>query len=818
MKKAALFFSFVLFISGAVAGNDGYYYRLHPKWTRTMDQCLVQDTNLDGNDDFFFKIGFQYDLRDYELESYYKSFKFLLDHPFKLIPIPALAADSIYFQVTYQRADTIFVKLLLPSAKTIGKSMQQEPLVDFIRFVKDSRTAPSDFKQSFTFLHRIRTQDGRILSLFETSTPWDIYGERAIYLMDYKIQKRYWKFSLGPYIINSRIYDFNQDGADEILLSTYASNNGVSGRSTKDDSSYIFLVDSNGKLIWQRCLGAYWTGAFADIGDFNGDGHQQVVCFQYSSRRTRTSQDRVYILDTADGSILLEKRYGSRFRLSPGATSRICADLNGDGKDEIVMGNSDGYMRVFDGNLQVIDQSGRFDDQLVLVGIEDLNGDGIFEIIAMLKDEKIVVFDHNLNQLCSWSGFSGNNRYPRIVRTNNRAFLLVTSLTEGNTKALLLELQRSIFPYQSTGVWNRYSLVFLLLFPLFAVAVYLYYRKSLYKQLVQILASIPNRFYDRMLLLTKSGKIRHIGCMALEWLQLSSSVRGRPYPMVLPQNTAVLQDLMMGKSDRARMAVGDTLLEITAVRFDRINLIGLVFSDAAEQDHIKQVKLWARLAQRLAHGIKNPLTSVKLNAQELKVLLQDKYCLEDDDIPQYLDAITAQVRKLKRMADGFMRFVEFEQPELRRVDINALLRRWVEEWSVGQSSRIQLDWDLAEPLPLVKLDADQFVFAFRSIYFNAVESIEGKGSISISSRRVQLITEKNSVAFFIEIQVQDTGRGIAPDYLDKVKQPYFTLKAEGTGLGLSIAEKIMQSHQGSMSIESRPEEGTTVTLRFPLAN
>jgi signal transduction histidine kinase len=802
----------------AIAQND-YYYRIHPQWTRLVDGSLSMDVNLDGTDEFFFKLGDQYDLRDPELEFYYKSFKFFHKEPHMILPIPASRMDSIYFQVTFQRLDTIFVKLLPPTPKSMGKSMQQEPLLDLFRFVRNERTAPSDFKQSFKFLSHIKTTGGKQLTLFSTSTPWDPNGIRAVYAMDYKRQKLYWTFSHGPYLINTRIVDLNRDGSDEILLSSYASNNGVSGQSSKDDSSYVFLLGSDGRVIWQRSFGGFWTGAFADVGDFYGDGRPRVVCFQYSTSKTKASQDRAYILDAESGRILLEKRFGERFRPRLDIDSKICADLNGDDRDEIVMGNSDGYMRIFNGDLQVLRQSRRYDGPLEMHGIVDLNGDGLFEIIAVQTDEKMIVFDHELNELCSYRGSTGERLFPRIVNAGGGSFLVMQTPAEQKIRVTLYELQQSIFPFESERFLNRYTVVLLIFLPLLGVWLYFYYRRALYRQFLQLVSSLPNRFREHVLLLKKNGEVNFAGQQVLEWLQMPL-VDGSNLLTLLrlhhPEQIREIKQLLNRRQSILRTEMSGQRVEIRAFYFRSLRLIGLLFVDPEEADHIRQVKLWARVAQRLAHGIKNPLTSVKLNAQELKFLLQNKYQLQDDEIPEYLDAITSQVSKLKRMTDGFMHFVEFERPVLQRLDINTLLQQWVQEWSVNQPPYIQLDWDLADDLPLVQVDKEQFAFAFRNVYFNAVESIEKRGSISISTRRIQFIEANDSVRHYIEIQVQDTGKGIAAEYLDKVKQPYFTLKPEGTGLGLSIVEKIMQSHRGSFAIDSRVGVGTTVTLRLPV--
>ncbi|MBD3384240.1 hypothetical protein GF407_04860, partial [candidate division KSB1 bacterium] len=575
---------------------------------------------------------------------------------------------------------------------------------------------------------------------------------------------------------------------------------------------------SDGRVIWQRGFGGFWTGAFADVGNFYGDGRPRVVCFQYSISKTKTSQDRAYILDAESGNILQEKRFGERFRPRLDKDLKICADLNGDDRDEIVMGNSDGYMRIFNGDLQVIRQSRRYDGPLEMYGIVDLNGDGLFEIVAVQTDEKMIVFDHELNELCSYYGSTGERLFPRIVKAEKRSFLAMQTPAAKRIRVTLYELQQSIFPFKPERFLNRYTVVLFIFLPLLGVLSYFYYRRVLYRQFLQLVSSLPNRFREHVLLLKKKGEVNFAGQQVLEWLQMSL-VNGSNLLALLhrhhPEQVKAVEDLLNRHHSVTRTTLKGQKVEIRAFYFRSLRLIGLLFADPGEADHIRQVKLWARVAQRLAHGIKNPLTSVKLNAQELKFLLQNRYQLEDNEIPEYLDAITSQVSKLKRMTDGFMHFVEFEHPVLQRLDINALLQQWVEEWSVNQTPHIQLDWDLADDLPLVQLDKEQFAFAFRNVYFNAVESIEKRGSISISTRLIQSFETNDSVRPYIEIQVQDTGKGIAAEYLDKVKQPYFTLKAEGTGLGLSIVEKIMQIHKGSFSIDSRPGIGTTVTLRLP---
>jgi two-component system nitrogen regulation sensor histidine kinase NtrY len=247
----------------------------------------------------------------------------------------------------------------------------------------------------------------------------------------------------------------------------------------------------------------------------------------------------------------------------------------------------------------------------------------------------------------------------------------------------------------------------------------------------------------------------------------------------------------------------------------QVRLYNFMVFDITVQDHIKQIQLWAKVAQKLAHGIKNPLTSVKLNAEELREYLREKCLLDEEEVSDYIQSITNQVDKLKRMSDGFMRFVEFDKPELKPYNMNELIEELVAQWKPAQTSGIRIDLDLAGDLPAALLDKEQFIYAFQNIFFNAVQSIEGNGRIDISTRLVHSVAELGAhKTAFLELRVQDTGVGIPPEYLDKITQPYFTTKKDGTGLGLSIVEKIVDSHDGMFDIQSRMHEGTTVTMRW----
>jgi two-component system NtrC family sensor kinase len=110
----------------------------------------------------------------------------------------------------------------------------------------------------------------------------------------------------------------------------------------------------------------------------------------------------------------------------------------------------------------------------------------------------------------------------------------------------------------------------------------------------------------------------------------------------------------------------------------------------------------------------------------------------------------------------------------------------------------------------VNADFGQLRQAFMNILLNACDATPAGGTLTLASR---LLPQERA----LEISVADTGAGIAPELLSRIFDPFFTTKEKGTGLGLSVVYGIVEKHGGSMQVESRVGQGTTMTIRLPLA-
>ena len=332
---------------------------------------------------------------------------------------------------------------------------------------------------------------------------------------------------------------------------------------------------------------------------------------------------------------------------------------------------------------------------------------------------------------------------------------------------------------------------------------------------------------DNILFIHRRKKVLHIGenwRRFLRNLDLSAGVRllKKTFTSETPKDfQEILFDLLRKKYDSsASFYHRDLKYNLNSQYIAALKSHLIILDDVTRQEYIKQLQHWAMVAQRLAHGIKNPLTTVKLNAEELKYQLHHKYNIDNDEINGFIESIINQVNRLKKMSDGFMRFVEFDRPHWQSVDLNKELDEKVQELKANISNSILIELDLEKKLPRIKIDKEQFFHALSSVFYNAVESIDGKGKIIISTSKANMISDNSQLlshSSYILLQIRDTGCGIPAEFLDKATQPFFSRnKTEGTGLGLSIVQKIVEMHGGKLEIHSEVNQGTLVSIWLPI--
>jgi signal transduction histidine kinase len=208
-----------------------------------------------------------------------------------------------------------------------------------------------------------------------------------------------------------------------------------------------------------------------------------------------------------------------------------------------------------------------------------------------------------------------------------------------------------------------------------------------------------------------------------------------------------------------------------------------------------------RFIQRLDHELKNPLTAIQVQLDNLQAA--------DGANPQSLAAVRAQADRLALLTRGLRRLADLETRalEIEKIDIGELLDEVVELLQAPE--RIQLDVQTVPwPIPPVHGDRELLLMVFRNLVDNALK---------YSSAPVQVRARDTSGQ--LSVEVIDTGRGILPDELPLVREELYrgsnTRDVAGSGLGLAIVQRIVERHGGRLSLQSRAGQGTIASVQLP---
>jgi len=212
-----------------------------------------------------------------------------------------------------------------------------------------------------------------------------------------------------------------------------------------------------------------------------------------------------------------------------------------------------------------------------------------------------------------------------------------------------------------------------------------------------------------------------------------------------------------------------------------------------------------QLAAGVAHEIRNPLSSIRGFAQFFMQHLKDQ-----EEERGYASIMVKEVDRLNRVITELLDFARPKEPHREPHSLETILTYSLKLLeSEFTRKKIEIEKEYEGKLPPVLVDRDQLAQAFLNLLLNSLESIEGEGKIRVSLKKSR---ENPSV----EVTITDTGRGIPPEEIGKVFEPFFSTKRKGTGLGLAIVHQIVEGHGGDIVAESWEGMGTTFRITLPL--
>ncbi len=241
----------------------------------------------------------------------------------------------------------------------------------------------------------------------------------------------------------------------------------------------------------------------------------------------------------------------------------------------------------------------------------------------------------------------------------------------------------------------------------------------------------------------------------------------------------------------------------------------------AEQQLIQASKMatLGEMATGVAHELNQPLSVIKTASRFFIKKVRNQEPIPAHIISTLSEEIDGHVDRAAKIINHMREFGRKSDKRLDPISVNEVLTKTSEIFSQQLKARgIDLVWDLADPLPPVRADANRLEQVFINLLINARDAIEervqaqphhkGEKKIYLTSRR------RDS---FVQVEVRDTGKGIPRALIGKIFEPFFTTKevGKGTGLGLSISYQIVQDFGGTIRAQSREGEGSAFIISFP---
>jgi signal transduction histidine kinase len=215
------------------------------------------------------------------------------------------------------------------------------------------------------------------------------------------------------------------------------------------------------------------------------------------------------------------------------------------------------------------------------------------------------------------------------------------------------------------------------------------------------------------------------------------------------------------------------------------------------------------LTAGIAHELNNPINNISLTAE---AMLEDADTLTSEQRLELCHDLLTQAERAQGIVRNLLDFSRQRDVHVERLDLGALLRSTTK--LAGNQIKLagaRLDVDVPDDIPAVHGDGQQLAQVFVNLYLNALDAIAHGGVIRVAARPAPADPR------YVQVEVSDNGRGIPPDILPFVFDPFFTSgKVKGTGLGLSVSHGIVAKHGGNILVDSAPGRGTTFTILLPV--
>ena len=368
-----------------------------------------------------------------------------------------------------------------------------------------------------------------------------------------------------------------------------------------------------------------------------------------------------------------------------------------------------------------------------------------------------------------------------------------------------------------------------------SVAMDAYIASDRYRHLQQ-LESIVNDSGDVIFSLDNDGRFRSWNRAAervFGWR--AEEILGKPFAMLLPPEVVNMGE--MDRIDQQMQQRGHYHFETVRLAKDgrrvpvevSVSMLrdpqgkpmgrSAILRDITERKRLEEAKLRAErlavigaMSARLAHEIRNPLSSIILNidlvGDEIGALARDR---EDEpkEARSLLRSIDSEVRRIQRVTEDYLQFARMPKPRRDRISLNDVIGQGLSFLeTLFTAAHVEVHTELDQTLPLIYGDEGQLWQVILNLVRNSLDAMLGGGTLTVQTTRrgANLL-----------LTIADTGKGMSEQEREQIFKPFFSTKPSGTGLGLPLVQQVIAEHGGAIRCESAPNAGTSFIIELPCA-
>ena len=293
------------------------------------------------------------------------------------------------------------------------------------------------------------------------------------------------------------------------------------------------------------------------------------------------------------------------------------------------------------------------------------------------------------------------------------------------------------------------------------------------------------------------------------WNEIDFAVAYRPVPAREKTYVAFASD--MSRVASANRSARRVTLAVSVVGFLVMGVVGYLVvgrvSRPIEAELVRAEKLGLAglLAARVAHDVRNPLSSIKMQTQLLRSRLKG-----DSDNQALLAAVLADINQVETVIKGLLELARPGELRMVRANANEVIRGVIQQVEPQMTHRkIRIATSLDDSLPTALIDVERLSLALLNLVSNAADAMPAGGTLTLA-------TSRGEDGASITLDVCDDGVGIDPKVAGRIFDPFVTTKDEGIGLGLVNVKALAESHGGTVTLTPQAPRGTRARITLPV--